>query len=302
MIEQLKERVTQLDKRLQLGIGIGVGLIILLLLLFWLLRDERRQLKPLRTESNADLVLVSDSAQFVAFPDLNAAPEAYLNQVIRVSGNYAPQQPPTCLPYSGPTIQWALISEGLQLDAKGFEAILHRVPEGTILTVDGVWRRYHGPFGCGKEPPDNDAWYLEVTQIIEPNPLFGGENAGLNTILGPGRTPTPQIVSAGEETGPTATADPAITPTATLATIGQSTSTPTTTPIVTPTTTGTATPTSVPGTPTLTRTPTITPTPTTTGTVTTTPTITPTPQPGVIPPTLPPPDPYTGPPTPPGYP
>lgn len=277
--------------------GVCLFMAVLLVVLF-LANNSNRPLQPVRTLATAELVLISSEANFVTFPELDANPTAYLNQFIRVSGTYNPLRPPTCQPYNGPSIHWSLISEGLQLDATGYEAILREVPPNTILTVEGIWRRYHGPYGCGKEPPANDAWHLEVMQIIQPNPLFGADAIALDTILGPGPLPT--------EAGlPTPTATVVVVETAVLIS-----PTPTPTFLFTPTATPTTlllvteTPTTAVGTPNITTTP-ITPTPTLTPTPLTitpgatriptqTPTITPTPTLGSVPPTVVP-DPYQGP-------
>ena len=282
--------------------GICLFLAVLLILLF-LLGNGRRPLKPIRL-SPAAALLVSNEASFITFPDLNADPTAYLDQFIRVSGQYTPQLPPTCLPHNGPDIRWALINNELQLDAVGFETILRELPAGTILTVEGIWRRYHGPFGCGKQPLANDVWYLEVVQILEPNPLFGGDTVALDTILGPSRVPP-----VGEEPTPTAVPGQPTTTAAASTAIIAATETPTF--IFTPTPTliflatesattaviNSPTTTPTPGTPTPSLTLTITTSPTITGTPTMTPTITQTPTPGLIPPTIPvaTPNPYQGP-------
>jgi hypothetical protein len=274
--------------------------LALLLVLAFLLAHRQRPLKPLRPSQTAELLLVSNEVNLVTFSELNAAPEAYLNRFIRVSGSYTPQPPPTCLPHNGPDIRWALINGELQLDAVGFETILRELTPGTTLTVVGIWRRYQGPYGCGKQPPTNDAWYLEVTQILEPNPLYGAGAVALNTSLGPTPTPVgPEPTLTPVTQQPTATLEPsgtaAVTPTL-------FTPTPTTAALATQTTTtgGTLTATPTLGTPATTGTPTITLTPSSPGTAAATPTVTLTPTPGAVPPTatLTTPDPYQGPTTP----
>lgn len=308
---------TPTTDRTRLMISAVCLFIAVLLVLFFLLGPRTRPLKPLRTSETADPLPISSEANFVTFTDLNGSPVDYLNQFIRVSGSFNPLPLPECLPHSGPDIRWSLIADELQLDAIGFETIVREVPPGTVLTVQGIWRRYHGPFGCGKQPPPNDAWYLEVTQIIEPNPLFGADTVALDTILGPsptpnnGEPPSPTAVNAQPTDEPTATPT-AVTPPTTTATL-IFTPTPTTILLATetPTLIGTPSPspTAASGTLTATPTPTLTPTPTVTtapgtpGTPTLTPTVTQTPTAAPVPPTLvvATPDPYQGP-TPSGYP
>lgn len=291
------ERTTlSLTDRRRLMIS-GISLILALLLVWEFAASHNgRPLKPIRPAETAELLPISNEAAFVTFSELNADPAAYQNQFIRVSGRFNPLIPPACQPYNGPRIYWSLLSEDLQLDGIGFEAILREVPADTILTVQGIWRQYEGPYGCGKQPPTNVAWYLELIQIIEPNPLFGADAIALNTILG---NPTP--VEEGEST-PTAVV---IEPTATegLETPLAVTATPTPTPSLlttatgtvtaTPTLFGTPTATTTPGTATATLTPTATPTLGTVVPGTPTETVTPTPTLNSVPPT-PNPDPYQG--------
>jgi hypothetical protein len=107
----------------------------------------------------------------VAFSELNENPAAYQNQLIRVSGAFTRLELEPCRQRRGPQIQWGLISEELRLDSVGLTPIVRLAPEGTPMTIDGWWRLYQGPLGCGKQPPDGFAWYLDAAQIIAPNPL-----------------------------------------------------------------------------------------------------------------------------------
>ena len=116
---------------------------------------------------------MSGQAQLVTFSELQADPESFQNRLVRVSGSLLKLPPPGCLPYSGPGIEWALIAEELRLDAIGFERVISLLTNGLPMTVDGFFRLYEGPLGCGKGAPDGSAWYLEVIQIVQPNPLVG---------------------------------------------------------------------------------------------------------------------------------
>lgn len=109
----------------------------------------------------------------VTFPELNENPLSYRDQSILVTGAYLPVAPPECLRYKGPIIRWSLTSENLQLDAVGFERIVQLLPVGSMRTVEGIWRFYQAPLGCGKGPPEGSAWYLQVKKIVQPNPLVG---------------------------------------------------------------------------------------------------------------------------------
>ncbi len=231
---------------------------------------------------------VESEPAVLTFAELNADPDAYRDRRIQVAGDFASVAPPDCVPYAGPGIRWSLVAEELQLNAVGFENVLRLLEEGTPMTVTGIWRLYRGPVGCGKEPPDANVWYLAVDQILEPNPLLGGNNVALTVIAGsPLATLPPLDLEAPTlEATPTLTVTLATEPTSellpttgVLPTIGAtSTETPSPSPTVggTPGLTGTPTTTGTPdltGTPTLTVTPGPSPTPSATvgGDTTTTP-------------------------------
>ena len=270
-------------------------ILILLLPLFVACTQRVGQLKPLRPAGVEELLLAAQP-QLVTFSELQADPEAFQDRLIRVSGTLLKLPPPECLPRSGPAVEWALIAEELRLDAIGFERVISLSSNDLPMTVDGYFRLYEGPLGCGKGAPDGSAWFLEVVRIVQPNPLVGVErppgSVGFPTTEAGGIAPTP-----GGPIGSTATSTPAGTgtpggvPTATptppsppLLTATPEGGTPTVTTIPTATATGQATseftPTPLPGTatttPTATRGPGPTSTPTPTATI----------------------DPYVGPPTP----
>ncbi|MCA9934851.1 MAG: hypothetical protein KC415_13045 [Anaerolineales bacterium] len=282
----------QLNKRALL-IGGGFVVLVIIALLLWPYSGiGNRPLKPLRPTAVPVELVVNGQPLLVTFDQLNNDPASLLGQRIRVTGDFARISPPNCLPYSGPTFRWGLVADALQLNARGFEPIVRLVPEGTSMTIEGIWQRYVGPLGCGKEPAVETVWYLEVTQIVQPNPLpnFGGTlvDAGADGLtVEPGElTPTVPSLSPTEDGAePTAVAGtptPSTTPTASA------------TPTITPTpdaTAGTATPTAS-ATPTGTLLPTVTgtpPTPTPTSTATPTATFIPgtTPTPVTPVPTLP---------------
>ncbi len=199
----------------------------------------RGELKPQPTPV-APLTLAIGPTE-VDFASLNREPNAYRLRLIRVSGALRRLPPADCAPQRGPGTRWALVNEGLRLDARGLEHILSLVPRDTVITVDGVWRLYDGPLGCGKEPPRGNAWYLEALRVVAPNPL-------------PGFGPLPVVEPPlGGSLGPPAVAPPATPDSLETATPG---------PTPTPSVTASTTPTPRPGTPTVTALPTITFTPT----------------------------------------
>jgi hypothetical protein len=229
----------------------------------------------------------------VTFSQLNEDPAAYHDRVVRTSGSYLKLPPPACNPQRGPLFAWSLADlvpaagDWLRVDAQGFEDVIWLVPEGTAMTVEGYWRLYEGPLGCGKNAPREAIWYLEVLRIVEPNPLPGMAGAGalpstpgagdgdLNIQIVPLATLTPELEATAPPEG---TASPTVTVTMTVAPEPQ----------LTPA--GTITPTETLG-PEVTATVSGTPGPT--------PTATDTPTPGGPPPTGTPDDGYPPPPPPP---
>lgn len=241
----------------------------------------------------------------VTFTQLAENLERYQNVLIRVTGDYQPLAQPNCVPERGPRTRWSLVSENKQMRILGLEEVV--VPlawEGLNMTLDGVWRKYEGPLGCGKNATPGTTWYLEIAQIVQPNPIpdffLNGQptpdaNATLPADGGPetpplpdGTTPTPPDGSPGypppgeTPTPPTLIASatprpsPSVTPTiavsasptasATASATGTASQTVTATiPTGSSTTTPTPTPTPGPGTPSVTPLPTSLPGPTSTG-------------------------------------
>lgn len=233
----------------------------------------------------------------VPLVELAASPANFEGTRLRVNGRYRPMPRLVCstIPYRSPAT-WALTGENVMVHMGSFdEQLRQRLPVDITMTVIGTWRQWQGPVGCGKQAVTRQLWYLDVSEIVSPNPI----TMLTLTPTVPGAATaetdlTPTAVPAETETTPDATTAvtptttqrqptpteassnlPTSTPTVTQAamtpspTAGIGTATVTTTPTTTPTTgssTGTATP---------------TPTPTTgsgssTGTATATPTPTPT--------------------------
>ncbi len=226
---------TQLPRR---AIGWVSALFLLLLLMMaatalWPGSDSRL-IKPFVPTETAVPVTYDAPFEPVSFPDLQANPELYRDQHIRVTGRYTRLTPPNCVSFDGPVIRWGLIADDLQMNAQGLESLLHLIPADTTLTVEGVWRHYRGPSGCGKEPETASVWYLVVSRIVQPNPL---PLPGLPPING-GAVPTMTATAvSGAQLTPTPTVnETAVTPTLPGATPTQVfTITPPGVPTITPT-------------------------------------------------------------------
>lgn len=291
-------------------LAIAAGALLLLLCLGFLLftwqQNQARPLKPARPSSTPAPLLISREPENVTFSQLNEDPIAYIGRLVQVSGNPILLTLPTCSPYSGPTIRWGLVGEELQLNGRGYEQIMRQVSPDAFLTLKGIWRLYDGPLGCGKGAPSGLVWYLDVTQIVAPNPLPLRDGSLLNipvqpadplATLAPAPTHDPSQPTA-TPTLPTPAGTPSSSATPTVAVGVPGTATPTATPD--PNRTNTPTPANTP-TPTATNTPNgLTPnTPTPTVSPTPTPTITNGGQPPPPPPATATPGSYGGPPAPP---
>lgn len=216
----------------------------------------------------------------VTFATLNADPFTFLNRVVRVTGVYRPAPPVGCFPFAGPQTNWRMIADGFELPVNGLAPVSEVAPDGLVVTIDGIWRKFEGPFGCGDDPPERTFWFLEANQLVSPNPLGGiliaqssettiqptlsvvGSGtetpAEPNLLLTVTLNPTPSPVVLGTTTPvPTFTNTPFVIPTESPTPLVGSRFTPTVTPIGAvgatpifgPTSTGTitATPTAGPG-------------------------------------------------------
>jgi len=198
----------------------GLALLLLLLLIMMATAWPGSRSRPIKPSVPTDTAVpVTYDAQFmpVSFPDLQADPEKYRDQRIRVTGSFTRLAAPDCdslALFNGPVIRWGLIADELQMNAQGLEPLLHLIPPDAMLTVEGVWRRYRGPSGCGKEPETASVWYLVVSRIVQPNPLLlpGTPRAAGIPGVQPSLTPTAVFDNQLTPT-PTAVTETAVTPT-----------------------------------------------------------------------------------------
>ena len=185
--------------------------VALIALSFGRRNSAAAQLSPIRSTATTP-ANTSQPLQTVTFAELNADPAAFLNHSIQVSGSFMPLPANLCTRFSGPDFRWALIAENLQLDALGFERLIGLLNQGTEMTVEGIWRLYEGPLGCGKGPARGTSWYLQVQRIVQPNPLVSAGGAGGLNI----QNADPGLPSLLPTVPPTATPQPTLEPTATL--------------------------------------------------------------------------------------
>lgn len=222
----------------------------------------------------------------VELADLAENPAQYEGARVQVSGEFRPLPVLVCDDSPRPSpAGWSLVGDGAQVEAAGFDDLLQPLsPTGLSLTVEGVWLRWQGPMGCGKQAASVTLWYLLVNQIVSPNPIArvtAGPGATAQ-VIAQQPTPTATPETPIPENTPTATNTLAPIPSATLPSLPPTPVIATLTP--TPITGGGGQPTGTP-TPTLTLTATSTlaaaeePTETATPNGSGTPTLTPTPSP-----------------------
>ncbi|MEM7802425.1 MAG: hypothetical protein AAF633_24745 [Chloroflexota bacterium] len=115
----------------------------------------------------------------VNFETLNADPLVFRNKLILVEGIFTSATPTGCIPYKGPQVNWHMVADNLEMDISGLSDVAQLTPELARLKVEGIWRLYEGPLGCGKEPERGFAWYLEAVRVVEPNPLIFSQSGSL---------------------------------------------------------------------------------------------------------------------------
>ena len=210
MMDNLSDNFRGTGRKAYFIIAFPIIILIVFILLWAVLgRSEASHLMPVLPEPTVFLYQDDSSQVTVSFSELNDDPISYLNRTIVVSGNFLPVDRHDCLKYSGPDVQWSLTAENLQLDVRGFEHILHLIPLDTSMTVEGIWRLYQGPLGCGKGPPDGSLWYLDVKKILQPNPLVGKNGQVIPIIIGNSDPGLPNLVPTlvVDEVVPAATDD-----------------------------------------------------------------------------------------------
>ncbi|HZD09709.1 MAG TPA: hypothetical protein VE553_00050 [Candidatus Binatia bacterium] len=109
----------------------------------------------------------------VKIGQLRQAPEAYEGTLVRVSGEYRRAPVVVCdgVARLSPAT-WQIGQDDETIGASGFGDLVQTLlPPRLTVTVDGVWRSWRGPLGCGKDAPSRMVWYLAVTEIVSPSPL-----------------------------------------------------------------------------------------------------------------------------------
>jgi hypothetical protein len=130
-----------------------------------------------------------ESAEPVDIADLLDTPEMFEGQLLEVSGTYYNRQVVVCStrPQRSPAT-WALSDGEVRISAGGLDERLEELPSGRIeLTVIGRWLRWQGPVGCGRQALITEVWYLDLVEVVSPNPITiaaVGSSAGNTSIAG----------------------------------------------------------------------------------------------------------------------
>lgn len=220
-----------------------------------------------RPVANAE---TDETAEMVAISALLESPETYEGEVLEVNGIYYQRQVVVCStrPQLSPA-RWALSDGEERIPAGGLDERLENLPSGQIeIAVTGRWLRWQGPVGCGRQAQITEVWYLDLIDIVSPNPItiaaVGSEEEGASTQQGP---PSQPPITTGGYPAPGGTAEseePQVTATQIITGTTPELPNPTGTPITL------QTPSPASGAP---ATPTATPTTSTAATPTTTPTV-----------------------------
>lgn len=152
----------------------------------------------------------------VELTELAANPDTFIGAQLIVSGQFTPLPRLVCSGqvYRSPAT-WQLGVGEVRALMSGFrEPLQTLLPENVEVTVAGVWRTWEGPVGCGKEATVQQLHYLEIREIVSPNPIaqVTGDAAANPTATGAEGIPEPPAENGGETT-PTAE-QPEQTPTA----------------------------------------------------------------------------------------
>ena len=157
-------------------------------------------------------------------------PSALEDMYIELAGKYKQLPIQVCVEegHASP-IGWRLVIDDLEIPASGFDQELRELAaKGLALVVEGQWKEWEGPVGCGRRAPVQQLWYLSVTEIISPNPLTAVEDEDGEVSEVPGSVadinPAPPIVTVVKQ--PPATTGPEIS-TATFPASSLVTTTPT---------------------------------------------------------------------------
>ena len=167
--------------------------------------------RPIQAETVSHLTLVRN-------------PDSFENGYIQLGGIYEPLPLLVCEAdaHRSPAT-WAILEDEIEVLASGFDGELRELANpGLGLIVEGRWQQWEGPVGCGRRVPSQRIWYLEVTNIVSPNPLVSAGSIPVEVAAAFTATPQAALEEPGTSVAMTATSDRgtafAVTATSDLAT------------------------------------------------------------------------------------
>ena len=144
-------------------------------------------------------------------------PAFYERAYIQLTGQYTrlPRLICDADPQPSPAT-WGVAADSLLALAGGFDDQLRPLlPEGSPMIVAGRWQHWQGAVGCGDLARSQDIWYLEISQIISPNPIaqIAPVSPPVPAELGDDESPPAATPSAETEPTTPPAAETAVTPT-----------------------------------------------------------------------------------------
>lgn len=118
------------------------------------------------------LPLVNEPAT-ATVSDLASNPANYAGQILQLTGQFQPLTPQICSDVTRRSPATWLLSEAENKIFVGgvSEQLISVAPSGLTVTVEGRWWLWRGAVGCGKNAPVAEIWYLDVRQVLFPNPI-----------------------------------------------------------------------------------------------------------------------------------
>lgn len=112
-------------------------------------------------------------AAVVTLDELAANPAGYLDQLIQITGRYQQLPQLVCNSNARPSpASWSVVNNDFAAEVGGFDNQLNElIPDGLSVTVQGIWQRWRGEVGCGKQAQPSTVWFLSATNIVDPSPL-----------------------------------------------------------------------------------------------------------------------------------
>lgn len=163
--------------------------------------------------------LTDTEAEPVTIAELSESPEDFEDKLLEVTGVYYKRPVVICSTrFQLSPAQWALSDGEVRIPAAGLDERLEELPSGRIeMTVFGRMIHWQGPVGCGRQSQVTEVWYLEVLEIISPNPITiaavgpGGGGVSIESVpaetggypgpTGTGEGDEPQVSATGIVSG-----------------------------------------------------------------------------------------------------